>query len=190
MDPATATAQAAAATAASVQTLVNALHSGGPAAASHSHRLYLSSFWREDPVGWFHYAEAEFLVANLQLNSYLCYSHVLRALSPEVIATVRDYVRTITPETPDAYSSLKNVLITRFSPNQIDNCFKLWDLPPMGDRHPLAYLSDIMALLPTDGILLVNAIFLRGQKEAIRAALADKAELPPFELAQAAARLI
>ena len=90
MDPATATAQAAAATAASVQTLVNALHSGGPAAASHSHRLYLSSFWREDPVRRFHYAEAEFIVANLQLNSYLCYSHILHALSLEVIATVCD----------------------------------------------------------------------------------------------------
>jgi hypothetical protein len=32
--------------------------------------------------------------------------------APEVIATVRDYVRTITPETPDAYmySMLKNAL--------------------------------------------------------------------------------
>jgi hypothetical protein len=59
----------------------------------------------------------------------------------EVIATVRDYVRTITPETPDAFSMLKNVLITRFSPTQIDNCFKLLDMPPMGDRHPLAYQS-------------------------------------------------
>jgi len=78
MDPATATAQAAAATAASVQTLVNALHSDGPAAAtSYSHRLSLSSFWRENPVGWFRYTEAEFVVANLQLNSFLCYSHVL-----------------------------------------------------------------------------------------------------------------
>ena len=189
MDPVAATAQAAAATAASVQTLVNALHSGGTAAASSAHRLSLSSFWREDPVGWFHYAEAEFVVANVQLNSYLCYSHVLRALSPEVIATVRDYVRTITPDTPDAYATLKNVLITRFSPSQIDNCFKLWDLPPMGDKHPLTYLSDIMALLPTDGNLMINAIFLRGQTEAMKAALADKAELSPYELAQAAARL-
>jgi hypothetical protein len=36
---------------------------------------------------------------------------------------------------------LKNVLITRFSPTQIDNCFKLLDMPPMGDRHSLAYQS-------------------------------------------------
>jgi hypothetical protein len=60
----------------------------------------------------------------VQLNSYLCYSHVLRALSPEVIATVSDYVRAIMPDTLDAYATLKHVLITRFSPTQIDNCFK------------------------------------------------------------------
>jgi hypothetical protein len=186
MDPAIATVHAA--TAASVQALVNALHSSYPA-ASHSHRLSLSSFCKEDPVRWFHYAEAEFVVANIQLNSYLCYCHVLRVLSREVIATVRDYVRTVTPDTPDAYATLKNVLITRFSPTQIDNCFKLLDMPPMGDRHPLAYHSDIMALLPADGNVLVNAIFLRGLPEAMRTALVDKAELPPFELAQAAAQL-
>ncbi len=29
--------------------------------------------------------------------------HVVRALSPQVIVLVRDYVRAITPETPDAY---------------------------------------------------------------------------------------
>ncbi len=65
--------------------------------------LSFSSFWREDPVRRFHYAEAEFFVANLQLNSYLCYSHILHALSPEVIATVWDKVCTIMPDTPDAY---------------------------------------------------------------------------------------
>jgi hypothetical protein len=88
MDPATATAHASAATAASVQALVNALYSSDPAAAaaSHSHRLSLSSFWKEDPIGWFHYAEAEFAVANVQFNSY-----VLRAFSPEVIATETTY---------------------------------------------------------------------------------------------------
>ncbi len=59
----------------------------------------------------------------------------------------------------------------------------------MGDRHPLAYLSDIMAPMPTDGNLMINAIFLRGQTEAMKVALADKAELSPYELAQAAARL-
>jgi len=62
----------------------------------------------------------------------------------------------------DAYSMLKNVLITCFSPTQIDNCFKLLDMPPMSDSHPLAQPSDIMALLPAHGNLLVNAINMRG----------------------------
>jgi hypothetical protein len=59
-------------TAASVQALVDAIHNSEPiAAVSPSHCLSLSSFWREDPVGWFHYAEVDFVVANMQLNSYL-----------------------------------------------------------------------------------------------------------------------
>jgi hypothetical protein len=89
MDPATAAAQVTAATAASVQ--VDPIHSSEPTAAtSHSLRLSLFSFWREDTEGWFHYAK--FVAANLQLNSYRCYSQFLCALSPEVIAMVRDYV--------------------------------------------------------------------------------------------------
>jgi hypothetical protein len=41
-----------------------------------------------------------------------------------------------------------------------------------------------MALLSTDTNIFVNAIYLRCLPEAMRTALADKAELPPFELAQ------
>ncbi len=69
-------AQAAAATSASIQALAEALQANGPPAA-YSHHMVLSAFWKEDPVGWFHYAEAEFVVAGFPLNSYLCYSHVL-----------------------------------------------------------------------------------------------------------------
>jgi hypothetical protein len=75
MDQPTA-AQAAAATAASIQALAEALQASHSPAAP-SHRLVLSSFWKEDPVGWFHYAEAEFVVSGFPADSYLCYSHVL-----------------------------------------------------------------------------------------------------------------
>jgi hypothetical protein len=72
MDQPTAT-QAAVATAASIQALAEALHANcAPAAASH--RLVLSSFWKEDPVGWFQYAEAEFAISDFPADSYLCYS--------------------------------------------------------------------------------------------------------------------
>ncbi len=96
----------AVATAASIQALAEALHANrAPAAASH--RLVLSSFWKEDLVGWFHYAEAEFVVSDFPADSYICYSHVLRALPPDVIAAVRDLVCVVTPETPGAYVCLK-----------------------------------------------------------------------------------
>ncbi len=49
MDQPTA-AQAAAATAASIQALAEALQANRTPAAP-SHRLVLSSFWKEDPVG-------------------------------------------------------------------------------------------------------------------------------------------
>jgi hypothetical protein len=83
-------------------------------------------------------------------------------------------VRTITPETPDAYSMLKNVLITRFSPTQIDNCFKLLDMPPMGDRHPLACQAlRHCGSLPADGNLrcIGESIYMRGMSQAMRAAV-------------------
>jgi hypothetical protein len=59
MDHSTA-AQAAAATASYIQALAEVLQASHSPAAP-SHRLVLSSFWKEDPVGWFHYAEAEFV---------------------------------------------------------------------------------------------------------------------------------
>ncbi len=69
---------------------------------------------------------------------------------------------------------------------QIDNCFKLLDMPPLSDLHPLTLHSDIIALLLTDANILVNAIFLRGLPEAMRMSLAVKADLTLFELAHAA----
>jgi hypothetical protein len=187
MDQPTA-AQAAVATAASIQALAEALQANH-APATASHRLVLSSFWKEDPVGWFHYAEAEFAISGYPADSYLCYSHVLRALPPDVIAAVRDLVRVVTPETPGAYSCLKQSLLSRYTPTDIANCFRFIDHPPLGDRHVLTLFSDMQALLPADADILFNAHFLRRLPESMQNALVGKGELPPRELAKAAALL-
>jgi hypothetical protein len=97
------------------------------------------------------YAKAEFVVAAEQLD-YLCYSHDLRALSPKVIATVRDYVcsnSSITHDTPNAYTTLKHVLLTAICRPRLITASSCWTL------H-----TDITALLPTDTSILVNAIYL------------------------------
>ena len=86
--------------------------------------LHILKFWKEDPVGWFHYAEAEFVVAGIPIHSYLCYSHVLRSLQPDVITTVRDLVRTVTLGTPGAYAYLKQALLSRYTSTAIGSCFR------------------------------------------------------------------
>jgi hypothetical protein len=187
MDQRTA-AQAAAATAASIQALVEALQASHSPAAP-SHRLVLSSFWKEDPVGWFHYAEAEFVVSGFPADSYLCYSHVLPALPPDVIAAVRDLVRIVTPETPGAYTCLKQSLLSCYTPTTIANCFRFIDHPPLGDRHALTLFSFMQALLPADANVLFNAHYLRRLPESMQNALVGKGELPARELAEAAALL-
>ncbi len=55
---------AAQATATSNQALAEALQANVPAYAP-SHCLVLSTFWKEDPVGWLHYTLAEFATNGL-----------------------------------------------------------------------------------------------------------------------------
>jgi hypothetical protein len=91
---------------------------GGPASQQPACRpfsppgtIHILTFWKEDPVGWFHYAEAEYVVAGIPIHSYLCYSHVLRSLQPDMITMVRDLVCTVTPDTLSAYAYLKQALL-------------------------------------------------------------------------------
>jgi hypothetical protein len=141
------------------------------------------------PCRLVHYAEAEFVVSGFPADSYLCYSHVLHALPPDVIAAVRDLVRIVTPDTPGAYTCLKQSLLSRYTPTAIANCFCFIDHPHLGDPHILTLFSDMQALLPADANILFNAHFLRRLLESKQSALVSKGELPPRELAEAAALL-
>ncbi len=98
-------------------------------------------------------------------------------------------VRIVTPETPGAYTCLKQSLLSRYTPTAIANCFRFIDHPPLGDRHDLTLFSDMQALLPADANILFNAHFLRRLPESMQSALVGKGELPPRELAEAAALL-
>jgi hypothetical protein len=116
-----------------------------------------SDILKEDPVGWFHNAEAEFVVAGIPIHSYFCYSHVLRSLQPDVITTVRDLVRTVTLDTPGAYAYLKQALLSRYTSTAIGSCFRFIDHPGLSDRHQLTLFSDMQALLQEDANILFNA---------------------------------
>jgi hypothetical protein len=58
-----------------------------PAAFQH-HKLTLPLFWTQDPAGWFLHAEAEFALACVPANLYVCYMHVVRALPSEVLTAI------------------------------------------------------------------------------------------------------
>jgi hypothetical protein len=72
----------------------------------------------------------------------------------------------------------------------LEKCFMLLDMPPLGDRHPLALYEEMRALFPQDINIFYNAIFLRGLPEAMRATLAvQHGHSPLHELAAAASLL-
>jgi hypothetical protein len=60
------------------------------------------------------------------------------------------------------------------------------DMGPLGDRRPSALFAEMHSLLPHDANVLFNAIYLRCLPESMRAALADRGELLPGDLAAAA----
>jgi hypothetical protein len=182
-DPAAVAANAAVAAATAA---VQALSSHLPLAASPQHKLALPSFWLDNPAGWFQHAEAEFTLARLPANSYICYVHVIRALPSEVLAAVRDLMRVVTAATPGPYLLIKDALLTRFTASPLQRCFRILDMAPLGNRRPSVLFAEMHSLLPQDANVLFNAIYLRYLPDSMRAALADRGELLPGDLAAAA----
>jgi hypothetical protein len=165
---------------------VQALSSHLPASAYPQHKLALPPFWLDDPAGWFQHAEAEFTLSRLPANCYICYVHVIRALPSEVLAAVRDLTCGVTAATPDPYLLLKEALLTRFTASPLQRCFWILDMAPLGDCRPSALFAEMHSLLPQDANVLFNAIYLHCLPESMRAALADRGELLPGDLAAAA----
>jgi hypothetical protein len=87
LDPMAAAAVAAATVA--IQAFSEVLQ---PGSLQH-HKVPLPNFWMKDPIGWFQHAEAEFLLARIPANSYVCYMHVVRALPFEALTAVRDLTK-------------------------------------------------------------------------------------------------
>jgi hypothetical protein len=189
MDPAIVQAIAQAATNAA-EAAVHALAEHQPPAhqvqPAHDHKLNLPPFWTNDPSGWFSHAEAKFLLMRYPVNSHICYLHVVGSLQQEVLLAVRDVTRDVTADTENPYLVIKEALLARFTKNPLQLCYELLELPPLGDRRPSALYAQIQALVPVDGNLLLNAIFLRLLPQHMRDAISDKAHYTPRELANAA----
>ncbi len=101
--------------------------------------------------------------------------HVVRTLPSEVLTAVRDLTREVTAAMPEPYLLIKDALLSPHrSPLQM--CFKLLDLPLLGDRRPSMLFAEMQSLLPRDANVLFNAMFLRRLPEAMRTALVDRGD--------------
>ena len=168
---------------------VNAFQHQPPQPGHRGQRMDLPAFWKDDPAGWFLHAEAKFTLMGYVTGSHTCYLQAVGALQPDVQLAVRDITRVVTATTAQPYNLLKAALTGRYTKSPLQQCYTLLTLPPLGDRHPAALFAEIMALVPEDGNILLNAIFLRLLPESMRAILNDRGHLPPRELAEAAALL-
>jgi hypothetical protein len=117
-------------------------------------------FWPQDPAAWFQHIEAELIIARVPLTSYLCYLHVIRALPPDVVTAIPNITSHITAESVNAYDAVKQALLQHFTSTALQHCFQLLDALPLGKRNIAAHYSQLRSLIPTDGDILFNAIFL------------------------------
>jgi hypothetical protein len=82
-----------------------------PAAISQQ-KLPLQNSWLQDPVSWFQHAKAEFTLAHLPTNSYLCYKHVIHVLPFGVLNAVYDLLREITAASPELHHQIPGALLS------------------------------------------------------------------------------
>ena len=159
-------------------------------ANSNHSKVNLPSFWSHDPAGWFLHAEAQFTYARIPDNSYVGYINVVRALPSEVLSAVCDITRDIAPTTTGPYMLLKTALLHRYTISPLQRCYRMLDMPALGDRRPSALYAEMTAQLHQEANYLINAIFLRKLPAYMRAQLSSQAHLHPRELAAAADLLV
>ncbi len=105
-------------------------------------------------------------MARLSANLYDSYVHVIRALSSEVLTTVRNLMRDITAATLQSYLLIKDALLSWFTASPLQQCFRILDMPPLGDRRPSALFAEMQSLLPRDANVLFNPCFCAGCQNA------------------------
>jgi hypothetical protein len=111
----------------------------------------LPPFWPQEPAAWFQHVEADFLLARVPLTSYLGYLHIICALAPDVISSIRDVTRHLTAESLDAYDVVKRALLERFTKSELQRCYQLLDAPALGNRNIAAHYAQLRALIQANG---------------------------------------
>ena len=112
------------------------------------------------------------------VDSRLHFDLVLPALPEEAIEQIRSLLHTV-DQLEQPYVDLKARLLKIYTPNPLDQCFKiLYAAELQGDRRPSQLLESLLALLPPGEVvgLLFKTIFLTKLPSDIRDPVAAQLE--------------
>ena len=152
-------------------------------------KVNLPDFWDDSPELWFSRAEAEFDLKGISVDATR-YSYLVSKLPKEVANRVHDeLVARDATKTP--YASLKKRLLKVFTLSKHQRGEQIIDMPPSHAERPSVVMDRMLQLLPSgvsrdDPGFLFRTLFLRKLPADIRILLAEKDDLSPRELAEAA----
>ncbi|KAH6947198.1 hypothetical protein HPB50_017565 [Hyalomma asiaticum] len=152
--------------------------------------IRLPPFWTAKPQLWFLQVESQFTARRIT-GELTKYHHVVASLPPAIASEIRDLL--VAPPAENAYTTLKQLLISRLTPSEPQRLQQLLHDTELGDRTPSQFLRHMRQLLHTDGATttdtdsrLLRELFLQRLPGNVRIILASAADKRLSELAELA----
>lgn len=132
----------------------------------------LPTFWPSSPRAWFVRVEAQFTSRKI-LADETKYEYVVASLPEEIILKILDELEN--PPAADKYTSLKQILISRFTESEERRLEQLLSGGDMGDQTPSDYYRSLEILAGTGTVIadanLLKKLWLRKLPAQLKIAL-------------------
>ncbi|KAH6943866.1 hypothetical protein HPB50_000197 [Hyalomma asiaticum] len=152
--------------------------------------IRLPPFWTADPQLWFLQVESQFTARRITAE-LTKYHHVVASLPPAIASEIRDLL--VAPPAENAYTTLKQLLISRLTPSEPQRLQQLLHDTELGDPTPSQLLRHMRQLLHTAGAATTDAdsrllreLFLQRLPVNVRMILASAADRRLSQLAELA----
>ena len=147
--------------------------------------IKLPNFWTRMPAAWFVQAESQFATRNIN-TEMTKYHYVVQALPEDVVFTVQDILGTDL-ETP--YTSLRKVLIERYSISESKKLEQLLSGEELGDRKPSEFFRRLKTLAGNSDLVptkLILELWLRRLPPVVEVAVKSSNKTVTDDLLQVA----
>jgi len=143
-------------------------------------RVHLPPFWPTRPAAWFGAAEAAFSLRRVVVQRDM-FSYCIAVLGEDQLIQVADLLE-ICPPPADAYSRLKQRLVSTHVLDEYQRLELLHELPPLGGQRPSVLLAEMRQLCPSGeaDTKLFRSLFLRRLPQSIRMAISED-QLSPIQ---------